>query len=217
MSTRTYIGVLITLISPIALSNACAPIAGPGQVAVHTVAPPWKNAAALQYEGAYCTRNANGYVRIYVICMENRGYRVELFGPGGVPMSIAELPLPPRPAAPPPQYQPPSTPSTASPSVPSTSSSSSQLPTSSARAPLGLVTPEQEHVLNTLEAAAGHAIVSCGGEVIMKHLLKQESHGIRCFVTTTLANSYKTITIKEVKDAICSNPDILQRIPLITP
>lgn len=74
--------------------GACAPLAGLGQVATHAIAPPGKNVAVLQHENAACTRAANGVVRIFVQCMEQRGNRVELFGPGGMPMSIAQLPLP---------------------------------------------------------------------------------------------------------------------------
>jgi hypothetical protein len=89
----------VTLIGLAALGG-CAPIAGPGQVATRANPPPGKTAAAVQSEDALCKRAANGDTRTYVRCMEQRGYRVDLFGPGGIPMTIAQLPLPSSPAAP---------------------------------------------------------------------------------------------------------------------
>jgi hypothetical protein len=69
-------------------------VPGPGQVATRVIPPPWKNPAAVQYENAACTRAANGVVSRFVLCMEQRGYRVEVSGPGGVPTSVAQLPYP---------------------------------------------------------------------------------------------------------------------------
>src|SRR5205823_2257435 len=80
--------------------GACAPVAGPGQVATRATPPPWKNAATVQSEDAFCKRAAHGDTLTYVRCMEQRGYRVELFGPGGIPMTTAQLPTPSLPAAP---------------------------------------------------------------------------------------------------------------------
>jgi hypothetical protein len=96
MFARPNFRTLSALIGLVAV-NACAPIAGPGQVATHVIAPPWKNAYVFQTENAFCTRIANGYVRVFVECMEQRGNRVELFGSGGIPMNVASLPSPPSP------------------------------------------------------------------------------------------------------------------------
>jgi hypothetical protein len=94
MSARPSIGNLSAIIGLAAMS-ACAPVAEPGQVATRIVAPPSKNAYVLRNDNAVCTRQANGYVRVFAECMEQRGNRVELFGPGGAPISIASLALPP--------------------------------------------------------------------------------------------------------------------------
>lgn len=72
--------------------SACAPQAGPGQVVTRVTAPPWKTSALEQHDNAACNRDANGIVRVFVQCMERRGYRVDLIGPGGVPMSATQIP-----------------------------------------------------------------------------------------------------------------------------
>ena len=92
---------------PLAL-NACAPVPGQDQVAVRFYPPPWKNQLNQQSDETFCEASAGGYVRVYVDCMRQRGYRPEIIGPGGTPMTAAQLPVPPtgvgQPAAP--SYQP---------------------------------------------------------------------------------------------------------------
>ena len=54
-----------------------------------------------QLDETVCTRGASGYVRLYVECMQERGYRPEIIGQGGVQMTVAQLPVPPPGTAPP--------------------------------------------------------------------------------------------------------------------
>jgi hypothetical protein len=75
--------------------GSCAPNVGSGQVAVRFYPPPGKMPALQQFDEASCTRGASGYVRVYVECMQARGYRPEIIGQGGAPMSVAQLPEPP--------------------------------------------------------------------------------------------------------------------------
>jgi hypothetical protein len=75
--------------------GACAPMPGQGQVAVRFYPPPGKSAFSQQADEGFCTRTANGYVRSYVECMQQRGYRSELIGAGGAPMTVGQLPSPP--------------------------------------------------------------------------------------------------------------------------
>lgn len=79
--------------------GGCVPQAGPGQVVTRVTAPAWKTSAAEQRDNTMCTRDANGIVRSFVQCMEQRGYHIELFGQDGVPMRDAQLPNPSLPAA----------------------------------------------------------------------------------------------------------------------
>jgi hypothetical protein len=58
--------------------------------------PPGKSPALQQFDEAACTRGSSGYVRVYVECMQARGYRPEIIGQGGVRMTVTQLPLPPR-------------------------------------------------------------------------------------------------------------------------
>jgi hypothetical protein len=74
---------------------ACAPNVNPDQVAVRFYPPPWKNPAMQQMEDGACQRGASGYVKLYVECMQARGYRPEIVGQGGVAMTLAQLPEPP--------------------------------------------------------------------------------------------------------------------------
>jgi hypothetical protein len=97
-----HIAFCIGLVGLFCLS-ACAPMPGQGQVAVRFYPPPWKNAFSQQSDEAFCTRIANGYVRAYIECMQQRGYRSEIIGAGGVAMTVGQLPSPPASAAPSPQ------------------------------------------------------------------------------------------------------------------
>lgn len=125
---------------------------------------------------------------------------------------------PPPPYYQPPQYTPPQPVPNAPPpeqEPPEPSYVPDQTP--SAGSGPGPLTPEQKEVLYALEGAAVDAGASCAGEAIMQRWLGQQSHGIRCFALKTLEGAYHTISREQVKAAICSNPDALQRIPLVTP
>jgi Sel1 repeat len=76
--------------------NACAPTPGPGQVATRVIPPPGKNQFLVENDEAACMRISNLDVRIYAACMQQRGYYVQMVGPGGVPMSVAQLSYPSR-------------------------------------------------------------------------------------------------------------------------
>jgi hypothetical protein len=91
MFRRSRIAILIALIG----LGACAPTVGSDQVAVRFYPPPGKNLLLQQHDEAACTSAANNYVRAYVECMQRLGYRPEIVGQGGVPMSVSQLPLPP--------------------------------------------------------------------------------------------------------------------------
>ena len=103
-----------------------------------------------------------------------------------------------------------------SPSFPTDRSSTQEATSTTSPRPRDL-TPQQNHVLQVIETAAGQAAGECGGEALIKHLFKIESHGVRCFAAATLSKSYKSISFSDIRDAVCSNPDALLRIPLITP
>jgi hypothetical protein len=68
---------------------------GPTQVGVSVYAPWWK-AYDLE-EDKYCKHEAYGYARLYVECMEARGYIVSIFEQGGVRITASQLPSPPPP------------------------------------------------------------------------------------------------------------------------
>jgi hypothetical protein len=91
MFARSHIAFLVGLIG----LGACTPAVGPDQVAVRFYAPPWKNPILQQHDEAACARAANNYVRLYVECMQRLGYRPEIVGQGGAPMSVSQLPQPP--------------------------------------------------------------------------------------------------------------------------
>ncbi len=80
--------------------GSCAPNVGSDQVAVRFYPPPGKLPAIQQIDETLCTRNASGYVRLYVECMQERGYQPEIIGQGGVHMTVAQLPMPPPQAVP---------------------------------------------------------------------------------------------------------------------
>jgi len=77
------------------LAVACTPNVGQDQVAVRFYPPAGKNPILQQADERACTAGASGYVRIYVECMESRGYRPEIIGNGGVALTVAQLPEPP--------------------------------------------------------------------------------------------------------------------------
>jgi hypothetical protein len=91
MFPRPHIAFFMALIG----LGACTPPVGPDQVAVRFYAPAWKNPILQQHDEAACTSAANKYVRMYVECMQRLGYRSEIVGQGGVPMSVSQLPQPP--------------------------------------------------------------------------------------------------------------------------
>ena len=197
--------------------------------------PPGKSQMRLNSENATCSRRAQNSEFVYAECMLNFGNTVRLsdgriFEPQHhqpvrapsyqPPPPMAYQPpasepptyqTPPSPAYEPPPYQPSAAPPKISPPV-----ASPIAPSPPPAAPSGSLTSEQERVLKTLEVAAGHAALSCGSQAVLRRILKQESHGIRCFVITTLTNSYRTLSLSDIKSAICSNPHSLERIPLVT-
>jgi hypothetical protein len=48
-----------------------------------------------QMDEASCTQSASHYVKLYVECMQARGYQPEIIGQNGVHMTVAQLPDPP--------------------------------------------------------------------------------------------------------------------------
>jgi hypothetical protein len=102
MFARSHLAFFVGLIG----LGACTPAVGTDQVAVRFYPPPSKNQILQQRDEAACTRAANNYVRIYVECMQRLGYRAELIGQGGVPMSVSQLPQPPSMPSPQQQQQP---------------------------------------------------------------------------------------------------------------
>jgi hypothetical protein len=71
-------------------------VVGSDQVAVRFYPPPGKPPGLQQLDEGSCTRAASGYVKLYVECMEARGYQPEIVGQGGIHKTVADLPEPPR-------------------------------------------------------------------------------------------------------------------------
>jgi hypothetical protein len=107
--TRKYGLVPMLLLSMLTIS--CVPPVGNDQVAVRFYPPPGQSPAIQQMNEATCKSGASGYVKLYVECMQARGYQPEIVGQGGMHMTVMQLPDPPpgvRPPAPtlPPYSQP---------------------------------------------------------------------------------------------------------------
>jgi hypothetical protein len=108
----------------------------------------------------------------------------------------------PRPQYTPPPYAPEAG-LTRPPSVPSAGSS---------------LTPEQAEIWELAKADAITVGFKCGAGAAYEHFfLKQKSHGLRCFAEEWVESMWHDVDREQLRRAICSNPDILQRIPAISP
>jgi hypothetical protein len=74
------------------------------------------------------------------------------------------------------------------------------------------LTQKQKDVLNVIGEEATKAAFPCGA----RKIIDKDTHFVRCVASKTLEGSYDRLTVADVKDAVCSNPDALQQIPGIT-
>jgi hypothetical protein len=186
--------------------------------------PPGKSQVQLNFENNLCSmRAARGYrfmatEAVYAQCMLGFGNTVHL--PDGrtfEPRYAYAPPLPQQPYVPPPspQIASPETPEAAQePAAPSVApyTSSPDVPTRS-----GSLTSEQTYVLHILEEEAAKAAISCAFHSAVLRYVGEKGHGFRCFTIHTVEGAYNRISRDDVKTAVCSNPDALQHIPLVTP
>ena len=68
--------------------GSCAPVIGPGDIGAYATPPPGKSQVVFEYENRACRKLSKEVVQAYVQCMQLRGNRVQLFGPGGVALNV---------------------------------------------------------------------------------------------------------------------------------
>lgn len=81
----------------------------------------------------------------------------------------------------------------------------------------GSLTPQQAEIWEIAKADAKTAATHCaeGGAVAL--LLRQQTHMRRCFAEEWVEGMLHDVSIGELREAICSGPDILQTIPFVSP
>jgi hypothetical protein len=156
---------------------------------------------------------------VYAQCMVSFGNTVHLpdgrtFEPPQYAYAAPPLYYP----SPQPQYIPPPSPQIISPDTPETPREPDVQPIAP-RSPSytsNSFTSEQTYVFHVLEEEAGKAAISCAIHSGISRLVGEKGHGFRCFTIHTVEGAYNRISRADVKNAVCSNPDTLQRIPLVT-
>jgi hypothetical protein len=194
-SLRASLGMGVLAVS-LCLLEGCA-------TNVQTFAPPGKGQAQLDAEANSCNRRtayAADHVAAYAQCMHRFGNDVQradgTIWPGAPTYAGPSVP-----------EQPQEDTSVAGPNnAPTVPSPSGET-----------LTPEQQELWQIAKQEGEDAFAKCTGKFIVDKLLKEDTHLRVCIGDMWVKGMLERVSIYQLKNSICSGPDILQRIPYITP